>query len=433
MQLVSNEGLLEKCLATIAAREKEIKALLTIVKPENEQMAGTPFVVSDNLCTQGIKTTAGSRILNNFIPPYNAEVIDKVIAAGGLLLGKAQVDEFGLGPDVEKQITANPRNLKTVPGGACGGSAAAVAAGEAVFALGSDLGGDLRQPAALCGLVGLKPTYGTVSRYGLMAAAASLEQVGCLTKGIKDCALIMSLLAGPDKKDANVSLKTNVDYTKFKTGDLQGLKIGIPWDYFQSAVAPEIISGLQEVVTILKEKGIECREVSLPRKEVVEAVFQTILAAEVSSNLARYDGVRYGWQIGAENIEEQFKKTRAAGLGKKVKEQILLGTYLLSEKQYEPYYLKALKVRALIRAQLEEVLQSCEVLLLPTTTCPEFKFGEKEVETGKFLTVLANLSGLPALTLPWGIQGIQLLGRAFDEETLFRLGYFIELEGGRNE
>jgi aspartyl-tRNA(Asn)/glutamyl-tRNA(Gln) amidotransferase subunit A len=452
---ISSTDLVKEYLTRIKMVDDKIKALVTVTEKEaleqaqkvDEQrkrgdalspLAGIPMALNDDLCTSGIRTTCASKMLENFVPPYNATVAEKLQVAGAVLLGKCNLDEFGLGATTENSAflaTHNPHDLQAVPGGACGGAAAAVAGEEVVFSLGSDTGGSLRQPASFCGVIGFKPTYGRVSRFGVIACASSLAQVGSLTRDMTDCALVMNVICGYDPRDS-VSVSTEAeDFTGSLINDVQGLKIGLPKEYLQGDLAPEILVSVQQAAAKLEELGAHCEEVSLPHHEAVLAAYQIIAAAEASSNLARYDGVRYGLRVEGEDLDALFKKTRSQGLGTEVKKEIILGTYVLSSEQYERYYLKALKVRNLIKEKLERVLQDYDCLLTPTTPSTAFNFGEKQkqVLTSKLdiFTSPANLAGIPALSLPWGtVQGypvgLQLWGRAFDEKTLLRVGYTLE-------
>ncbi|MDD2432665.1 MAG: Asp-tRNA(Asn)/Glu-tRNA(Gln) amidotransferase subunit GatA [Clostridia bacterium] len=452
---ISSTDLVKEYLTRIKMVDDQIKALVTVTEKEAlEQarkadglrekgvklspLAGIPLALSDNICTAGIRTTCSSRMLENFVPPYKATVVEKLAEAKAVLVGKCNLDEFGLGTTTENSAffaTHNPHDLQAVPGGACGGAAAAVAGGEAVFALGTDTGGSLREPASFCGVIGFKPTYGSVSRYGVIPCASSLDQVGCLTRDMTDCALVMNAISGHDPQDSTSVSGATSDFTNFLTDDVKGLKIGIPQEYLQGRVVPEVMASFEQAVKKLEELGAHCAEVSLAHQEAIVATYQIIVAAEASSNLARFDGVRYGLRIEGEDVDSLFKKTRSQGLGAEAKKQIILGTYVLSSAQYEDYYLKALKVRALIKEELAKVFQEYDCLLTPTTPTVAFDLGadKEKISRGKLdsLTCLANLAGIPALSLPWGTLqgrpvGLQLLSRACGEETLFRVGYTLE-------
>ncbi len=454
---ISSEDLVKEHLTRIAQSEEQIKAFVTVTGQEALQqartidekrsrgeqpgsLAGIPLALTDNLCTQGIKTTASSRMLRDFRPPYNAAVVEKLQEAGAVSVGKCNLDEFGLGASTENSAffpTHNPYGEQAVPGGACGGAAAAVAAQEVVFALGSDTGGSLRQPASFCGVIGLKPTYGAVSRYGLIACASSLDQVGCFTRDMTDCALVMNVIYGRDAKDSTSVSFPAGDFTKFLVNDVKGLKIGIPREYLQEVNDPRITAYLQQAAAKLEELGAVCEEVSLPHTAEAASCYNLILAAEVSSNLARYDGVQYGLRVQGEDLVSMYKKSRSQGFGEEVKKQIILGTYVLSSGQYEDYYLQALKVRTLIKEDFAQVLSKYDCLLTPATPTAAFDFGAIKdnlslLTSLNTLTCPANLAGIPALSLPFGTAaqgspcGLQLLGRAFGEETLLRVGYALE-------
>jgi len=452
---ISSGDLVKEQLHKIKQVEGEINAFITIAEKEAlrkaqnvdkkrsrgeelSPLAGIPMALSDNFLTEGIRTTGASKMLENFIPPYSATVVEKLQAAETVLLGKCNLEEMGLGATTENSLfgsTHNPHDLQAVPGGACGGAAAAVAAEEAVFALGTDTGGDLRQPASFCGVIGFKPTYGTVSRYGIISGASSLDQAGPLTRDMTDCALVMNVISGHDPLDSlSVAPNNAKDYTSFLVNDIKGLKIGIPKEYLEG-VDPEIIAWLQQAAAKLEELGAHCEEVSLPYRDAVLSTYQIIAAAEGSTNLARFDGVRYGFRAEGEDLDTFYKKTRGQGFGAEVKKNIILGTYVLSAERYETYYLQALKVRTLIKEELEKKLQDYDCLLLPTTSTVAFNFSDERAKAlageTAVLTCPANLAGIPALSLPWGRVkdrpvGMQFLGRAFAEETLFRIGFALE-------
>jgi aspartyl-tRNA(Asn)/glutamyl-tRNA(Gln) amidotransferase subunit A len=459
-QEISSEDLVKEHLNKIKKVEGELHAFVTIAEKEALQaaqkvdekrsrgeelspLAGIPMALSDNILTAGIKTTCSSRMLENFIPPYSATVVEKLQAADTVLLGKCNLDEFAQGATTKNSAfgaTYNPHELKAVPGGACGGAAAAVAAEEVVFSLGTDASGDLRQPASFCGVIGLKPTYGSVSRYGVVTGASSLDQVGILTKDMTDCALVLNAISGHDPHDSmSIALAENEDYTGSLLNDVKGIKIGIPQEYLQ-AVDPEIITQLQEAVAKLEELGASCEKVTMPYRDAVLSTYQIIAAAEGSSNLARFDGVRYGFRVETEDLDTLYKKTRGQGFGTEVKKNIILGTYVLSSEQYEAYYLKALKVRTLIKDAIEKLFQDYDCLLLPTTPTVAFAFQDERANTLArdldIWTCPANLAGIPALSLPWGMVkglpvGLQFWGRAFAEKTLLRIGFALEQNTNR--
>ena len=452
---ISSEDLIKEHLSQIKKVEGALNAFVTVTEKkalqeaqkidekrcrgeELSSLAGIPMALSDNILTAGVKTTCSSRMLANFVPPYSATVAEKLQSADAVLLGKGNLDEFGLGATTENSYfgaTHNPHDLKAVSGGACGGVSAAVAAEEAVFALGTDTGGDLRQPASFCGVIGFKPTFGAVSRYGVVTGASSLGQVGPLTRDMTDCAWVMNAISGYDPHDSlSVASADKGDYTSFLVNDVKGLKIGIPQEYLQG-VDPEIIAQLRETAAKLVELGASCEEVSLPYRELALSTYQIISAAEGSSNLACFDGVRYGFKVEAEDLDTLYKKTRGQGFGPEVKKSIILGTYVLSSEQYEVYYLKALKVRTLLKAAMEKLFQNYDCLLLPSTPTVASNLGDNparaEARDLKIWTCPANLAGIPALSLPWGMVkgrpvGIQFMGKAFAEETLFRIGFTLE-------
>lgn len=407
------------------------------------ELAGIPVAYKDNLCTKGIRTTCSSRMLENFIPPYHATVVERLERAGTVMLGKTNLDEFAMGSSTENSAffpTCNPWNLARVPGGSSGGSAAAVAAGEAVFSLGSDTGGSIRQPAAFCGVVGLKPTYGFVSRYGLVAFASSLDQVGTFTRDVTDCALVMNTLAGYDEKDSTSAPVEPGDLTRVLQSDVKGLKIGIPKEYFGEGVDPEINARVKECIERLVKLGAEAEEISMPYTDAALPAYYIIAPAEASSNLARFDGVRYGLRTkDPEGLYEMYSETRSAGFGAEVKRRVMLGTYALSSGYYDAYYLKAQKVRTLIKADFERAFQSYDLLITPTTPTTAFAMGEHVANPlamymSDLLTVPVNMAGVPALSLPVGMDtqglpiGLQIIGAHFSEEVLLRVAYTLEQE-----
>lgn len=453
---VSSEELTRSVLDRINKVEEKVKAFVTVTgeqaleqareidekRARGEAMsplAGIPMAMKDNICTKGVTTTCASKILYNFVPPYNATVTEKLLEAGTILLGKCNMDEFAMGSSNENSgffPTRNPHDLSAVPGGSSGGAAAAVAADEAVFTLGSDTGGSIRQPAAFCGVVGLKPTYGYVSRYGLIAYASSLDQIGPLTKDITDCALVLNVIAGHDPKDSTSAPVEVPDFTRYLVDDVKGLKIGIPKEYMGEGIDPRIAAYLKQAAAKLEELGAMCEEVSLPHTEYALPAYYIIASAEASSNLARYDGVRYGLRVEAEDVISMFCKTRSQGFGEEVKRRIMLGTYALSSGYYDAYYLKALKVRTLIKRDFDQAFLKYDCLLTPTSPTTAFKFGEKvndplAMYLSDVCTIPINLAGVPGLSLPFGTVeglpvGIQLIGKPFDEGTLLRVGYALE-------
>lgn len=378
-------------------------------------------------------------MLENFKSPYNATVIEKLMNADYVSLGKTNMDEFAMGSSTENsafQITHNPWNLDCVPGGSSGGSAAAVASGEAVWALGSDTGGSIRQPASYCGLVGMKPTYGLISRYGLIAFASSLDQIGPITTDVTDCAIVLNAIAGHDSKDSTSIFQEKKDYKKALVNDVKGLKIGIPEEYFAEGLDPECRKALEEAIATYQKLGAEIISVKMPHMKYGLAAYYIIAPAEASSNLARFDGVGFGLRIPGTDIVDMYKKTRSAGFGAEVKRRILLGTYVLSSGYYDAYYLRAMKVRTLVKSDYDEALKKVDVLLTPTVPDTAFKIGQNTDDPlamylGDICTVTLNLTGLPGMNICCGYKdglpiGMQLIAKALDEETLLRTAYTFE-------
>lgn len=407
-------------------------------------LEGIPVVIKDNMCTEGILTTCSSKMLHNFVPPYSATVVEKLSEAGAVVIGKANMDEFAMGSSTENSRffnTRNPWDLDRVPGGSSGGSAAAVAADETIYSLGSDTGGSIRQPASFCGVVGFKPTYGTVSRYGLIAFASSLDQIGPLTKDVEDCARVFGLIAGHDPKDSTSAEFEVADYTSFLTGEVKGMKIGIPREYFVDGTDPGVLGLIREAIKKFEEMGAVCEETSLPHSQYALPVYYLIAPAEASSNLARYDGVSYGYRDeSAEDIVSMYMRSRSEGFGAEVKRRIMLGTYALSSGYYDAYYLKALKVRTLIKQDFDRAFEKFDVILSPTSPTPAFKCGEKaddpiQMYLSDIFTISVNLAGIPGISVPCGHVdglpvGLQLMGKPFGEGTLFRAAYAFEQNTG---
>ncbi|MEY4528461.1 MAG: Glutamyl-tRNA(Gln) amidotransferase subunit [Nitrospirota bacterium] len=409
---------------------------------KTQPMMAMPLAIKDNLCTEGVTTTCSSRMLQNFVPPYDATVIAKLRAQGYLLLGKTNLDEFAMGSSTENSAfgpSRNPWNLQCVPGGSSGGSAAAVAADECVAALGSDTGGSIRQPAAFCGVVGLKPTYGRVSRYGLIAFASSLDQIGPITKDVADAAFLLGVIAGHDPMDSTSADVPVPDYTKaLKKKDLKKLKVGIPAEFFAEGLDPEVEQAVRAAIEELKSLGGEIKEIQLPRTDAAVAVYYVIATAEASSNLARFDGVKFGLRSkDTKDLLELYTKTRQEGFGPEVKRRIMLGTYALSSGYYDAYYGKAQAVRTLIRQDFDAAFKEVDLIVTPVTPTPAFKLGEKsedplQMYLSDIFTISVNLAGLPAIALPCGFSraglpiGMQLIGRAFQEDTLLRAAYAYE-------
>jgi aspartyl-tRNA(Asn)/glutamyl-tRNA(Gln) amidotransferase subunit A len=402
-------------------------------------LAGIPGAIKDNMCTKGIKTTCASKILADFVPPYEAAVIEKLQAEDLVMVGKANMDEFAMGGSTENSgffKTSNPWNTDCVPGGSSGGSAAAVAAGEAIWALGSDTGGSIRQPASFCGVVGLKPTYGRVSRYGLVAYASSLDQIGPITRDVTDTALVMNAIAGYDAKDST-SIKADVpDYTKSLVNDVKGLMVGLPKEYFVKGMDPEVEKSVRAAIDQLVAMGAELHEVSMPNTEYALSAYYLIATAEASSNLARYDGVSFGARVEGGDIVEMYKKTRSEAFGAEVKRRIMLGTYALSSGYYDAYYLKALKVRTLVKQDFDKAFEKVDVLITPTAPTAAFKLGEKNSDPlamylQDIYTVPINLAGVPGISVPCGFAeglpvGMQIIGKPLDEATVIRTAYAFE-------
>ncbi len=453
----------EAVLKRIEAVGKKVNAYVTVMGEEALQeatrvdealaggesispLAGIPIAVKDNMCLRGAATTCASKMLYNFSPPYDATVIERLRKERAIFIGKTNMDEFAMGSSTETShfgITHNPWDLSTVPGGSSGGSAAAVAADETIMALGSDTGGSIRQPAAFCGVVGMKPTYGLVSRYGLVAFASSLDQIGPLTKDVTDAAYLMNVLCGHDRKDSTSVNKDVPDYTRALVNDVKGLRIGIPREYFGEGIDGEVREAVENSIRLLKEWGAEVKETSLPHTEYAVATYYLIATAEAGSNLARYDGVRYGYRISSREaltgnlIIDMYERTRAEGFGDEVKRRIMLGTYGLSAGYYEAYYLRAQKVRTLIKGDFDRAFQEFDCLLTPTSPTAAFRIGEKmddplQMYLSDIFTISVNLAGIPALAIPCGFSerglpiGLQLLAGPFAEDILFRVAYTLE-------
>ena len=409
----------------------------------NGDLAGIPIGIKDNICTKGIKTTCASKILENFVSPYDATVMEKINAENLINLGKLNMDEFAMGSSTENsyfKATKNPWDLSTVPGGSSGGSAAAVAANMVPWALGSDTGGSIRQPASLCGVVGLKPTYGLVSRYGLVAFASSLDQIGPITKDVKDSAILLNLIAGHDEKDSTSANIPKKDYVKSLTGNIKGLKIGVPKEFFGEGINEEVKNALYEAIEKYKELGAEIEEFSLDIAKYSLAAYYIIACAEASSNLGRFDGIRYTYRSpNATTLEEIFKKSRSEGFGPEVKRRIILGTYVLSSGYYDAYYKKAQKVRTMVMNEFNKGFEKYDVILTPTSPVTAFGIGEKsgtplEMYLADICTVSINVAGLPGISIPVGLDskgmpiGMQIIGKKFDEETILNTAFAMERE-----
>ena len=428
----------EGALAQAGAMDAGIRAQLD-AKP----LAGVPVVVKDNLCTEGLRTTCGSRILGNYVPQYTATAVRALKDAGAILLGKTNLDEFAMGGSTENSAfgpARNPRNPEYVPGGSSGGSAVAVAAGHVPVSLGSDTGGSIRQPASFCGIVGLKPTYGRVSRFGLVAFASSLDQIGPFANNVRDAARVLQVISGRDRHD---STSANVDapnYLTALTGDVKGLRVGAPPECFGEGLDPQVKARVEAGIQKLKTRGAEIVEVHLPHTKYAVAVYYLIATAEASSNLARFDGVRYGLRTDSQasraTLKDMYGETRDQGFGPEVKRRIILGTFVLSSGYYDAYYLRAQKVRTLIRRDFDKAFESCDVIATPTTPSPAFKLGEKtanplEMYLADVFTVPANLAGVPGISVPCGFSGglpvgLQFVGPMFAETAILRAGAAVE-------
>lgn len=453
---LSSEELTNAYFERISQVESETKAFVTLSKEtaltqardvdqkrargeELSPLAGIPMAMDDNICTEGIKTTCASKMLYNFIPPYDATVAERLKGAGAILMGKCNIDEFGMGTSTENSAfypTQNPFDAEAAPCGISGGSAAAVAVGEAAFTLGSDTGGFIRQSAASCGVIGLKPTYGHVSRFGLISYASSLDQIGPITQDITDLALILNSICGHDVKDATSASVDVPDFTKCLVNEVKGLRIGLPKEYFEAGVKPQVADKLREAISKLEELGAICEEVAMPHTKYAAPAHYIISSAEASSNLAGFDGVRYGLRVEAEDVLSMFKKTRSRGFGAEVKKRIMLGTHVLSAGNYDDYYVKALKVRSLVKQDFDRAFEKFDCLLTPTIPTTAGKIGKNlndplAMYLSGVCTLPVNLAGLPALSLPFGMVdgmpvGLQLIARHFEEETLLRVGYTLE-------
>jgi aspartyl-tRNA(Asn)/glutamyl-tRNA(Gln) amidotransferase subunit A len=438
------EGKVHACV-TIAEDMalKEAEKVDNYIKTAHEitPLAGIPALIKDVICTKGIRTTCSSKMLENFVPPYDATVIEKLKAQKAIIIGKTNMDEFAMGSSTEHSAffpTHNPWDLSRVPGGSSGGSAAAVAADETIYALGSDTGGSVRQPAGFCSVVGLKPTYGRVSRFGLVAFASSLDQIGPITKDVTDCALVMNVIAGYDSRDSTAVPRPVPDYTQQLIPDIKGLRIGIPVEYLLEDMQSEVRTGLETAIDKLRELGAEIDwEVSLPHTKYALAAYYILAPSEASANLARYDGVKYGFsEREASNVIETTEKTRQFGFGPEVKRRIMLGTYALSAGYYDAYYLKAQKVRTLIKQEFDRAFEKYDALVTPTSPIVPFKLGEKledpmQMYLSDVCTLPVNIAGIPAISIPAGFAdnlpiGMQIMGKPFSEETLLRIAFTYE-------
>jgi len=452
---ISSVELTKDYLERIRQVDSKVRALVTVTdEPALEQarkadeliasgkagaLTGVPIVVKDNMCTRGIKTTCSSKMLENFVPPYDASVVEKVNAQGMVTVGKTNLDEFAMGSSTENSalfVTRNPWDVSRVPGGSSGGSAVAVVAGEAVCALGSDTGGSIRQPAGFCSVVGLKPTYGRVSRYGLVAFASSLDQIGPLTQDVTDCALLLNAIAGHDKRDSTSVPEPVPDYTKCLKADLKGVRLGVPKEYYVEGMQPEVAESMKAALGKLEELGAELEEMSLPHTPYALAVYYIIAPSEASANLARYDGVKYGYSYAGNSMWESMEKTRENGFGPEVKRRIMLGTYALSAGYYDAWYVKAQRVRTLIRREFDAAFEKYDALITPTSPTVPFKIGEKtddplSMYLSDVCTLPINIAGVPGISVPAGFAdglpiGMQVIGKHFGEETILRVAYAYE-------
>lgn len=454
---VSCREITQAVLNRISAVEDKVRAYVTVTGDDaleaaravDEKIArggeigpltGIPVAIKDNMCTNGVLTTCSSKILHNFVPPYDATVVEKLAESGAITIGKANLDEFAMGSSTENSAffpTKNPWDLSKVPGGSSGGSAASVAADEAIVALGSDTGGSIRQPASFCGVVGMKPTYGRVSRYGLVAFASSLDQIGPLTKDVTDAALVLQAIAGKDPLDSTSVDVPVPDFAAALKADVRGLKIGVPKEFFAQGVQPEIAEAVWKGIELLKSLGAEYKEISMPIMEYALPTYYIIAPSEASSNLARYDGVRFGHRSKhAPDVIKMLMASREEGFGPEVKQRIMIGTYALSAGYYDAYYVKAQKVRTLIRQAYDKAFEEFDVLISPTSPTVAFGVGEKTDDTMQMkladvCTIPANMAGIPALSLTCGFHeglpiGMQIMGKAFDEETILRTAYTFE-------
>ena len=452
------QAVAESVLGRIKSVEDRVKAYITVTEDTARAQAadadkrikagdvsspllGIPIAVKDNMCTEGIRTTCASKILGNFVPPYDATVVSKLKQAGYVLCGKPNMDEFAMGSSTENSgffVTRNPWDLERIPGGSSGGSAAAVAAGECIAALGSDTGGSIRQPAACCGVVGLKPTYGRVSRYGLVAFASSLDQIGPLTKDVTDSALLMNVISGHDARDSTSANIPAPDFTKALIKDVKGMRIGLPKEYFIDGMDREVEKAVRDAVKTLEGLGATVKDVTLPHTSHAVATYYILATSEASSNLARYDGVKYGFRAeGAKDLLDMYLKSRSQGFGPEVKRRIMLGTYALSAGYYEAYYKKGQQVRTLIKRDFDEAFKNVDVIATPTAPTAAFKIGEKSADPlqmylSDIFTISVNLAGIPGISIPCGFTknnlpiGLQLLGKHFDEESILHAAFAYE-------
>ncbi|BDF58289.1 aspartyl/glutamyl-tRNA amidotransferase subunit A [Christensenellaceae bacterium] len=454
---ISSVELTKACIDRIEAVEPEIHALVTVCADEALEtarcvdakrakgeklgrLAGIPAIIKDNMCTKGVLSTASSKMLYNYKPVYDATVIEKLKAEDYVMVAKANMDEFAMGSSTETSyfgVTKNPWDTSRVPGGSSGGSAACVAADEAVFSLGSDTGGSVRQPAAFCGVVGLKPTYGTVSRFGLMAFASSLDQIGPLTKNVEDSAFVMDIISGNDKRDTTSAIMDYPHYGEGMKQDIKGMKVGIPKEYLAQEVDPQVKQSYLDAIKLFESMGAVVEETSLPTFDYALSAYYVIASAEVASNLSRFDGIRYGYRTEHyDDLKQMYKNTRSEGFGDETKRRIMLGNYVLSSGYYDAYYLKALKVKTLIKNDFDNLFGKYDILLSPTAPTPAFQIGAKstplEMYVNDLFTVPVNIAGVTAISVPAGVTddglpvSVQMIAKAFDENTMFRAAWNFE-------
>jgi aspartyl-tRNA(Asn)/glutamyl-tRNA(Gln) amidotransferase subunit A len=450
---ISPEELTRAVLERIDAVDSKIKAFVTVNRDgaiaRSEDLSkggaggllrGIPLAIKDNICTKGVKTTCSSRILETFVPPYESTVTSRLLDTGYVLIGKTNLDEFAMGSSTENSglfITRNPWSQDRVPGGSSGGSAAAVAADECIAALGSDTGGSIRQPASFCGVVGMKPTYGRVSRYGLVAFASSLDQIGPVTKDVRDAAILLNVIAGHDKRDSTSMNIDTPDYTMQLGKEIKGLKVGIPKEYFIEGIDTDVEGSVKDAIKHLESLGAETVEISLPHTAYAVATYYLIATSEASSNLSRYDGIKYGLRVEGDNLLDMYMSTRSQGFGQEVKRRIMLGTFALSSGYYDAYYKKAQQVRTLIKQDFDKAFENVDIIAAPTVPNTAFKIGEMiedplQMYLTDILTIPVNLAGLPAISVPCGFSpdtmpiGFQLIGKHFDEEIVLKAAYAYE-------
>ena len=451
---ITSEDIIKSYSKRIEEKENDVQAFVTVTKEEalekaknadraNSSLAGIPIGIKDNICTKGTKTTCSSKMLENFISPYDATVVESLNEKGIISLGKLNMDEFAMGASTEYsafKATKNPWDLNTVPGGSSGGSAAAVASNMVPWSLGSDTGGSIRQPASFCGVVGLKPTYGLVSRYGLVAFASSLDQIGPITKDVEDSALLLNVIAGHDKKDSTSANMSKKDYTKSLVRDVSKLKIGVPKEFLGEGINEEVKASVEAAIEEYKKLGATVEECSLDIANEALAVYYIIACAEASSNLGRFDGIRYGYRTkNFSNLKQIFVNSRSEGFGAEVKRRIILGTYVLSSGYYDAYYKKAQKVRTVIKQKFDKLFEKYDLLITPTSPTVAYKIGTKsnnpiEMYLADLCTVSVNIAGLPGISIPCGVDkqgmpiGLQLIGKPFGEETIIQAAYTYEQE-----